>query len=130
MRRDVFTEEHEMFRSEVRRFAEREPAPGVERWIADGDTDRQTWLRMGEAGLLGGNVASEYGGAGADFLFSARVLEELARIRAWALQVAVHCDTSTPFLTHFGSEEQKHRYLPPRRARPVSYTHLTLPTKA
>ncbi len=113
MRRDVFTEEHEMFRGEFRRFAETELAPRVERWNADGVTDRETWLRMGEAGFLGINVAEEYGGAGGDFLFSAIVLEELARIRAWALQVAVHCDTSMPYLTHFGSDEQKERYLPP-----------------
>ncbi len=113
MRRDVFTEEHEMFRSEFRRFAETELAPRVEKWNADGVSDRETWLRMGEAGFLGVNVAEVYGGAGGDFLFSAIVLEELARIRAWALQVGVHCDTSMPYLTHFGSDEQKERYLPP-----------------
>ncbi len=113
MRRDVFTEEHEMFRSEFRRFAETELAPRVENWNADGVTDRETWLRMGEAGFLGVNVAEEYGGAGGDFLYSAIVLEELARIRAWALQVAVHCDTSMPYLSHFGSADQKERYLPP-----------------
>ena len=113
MRRDVFTEEHEMFRSEFRRFAETELAPRVEKWNADGVSDRETWLRMGEAGFLGGHVAEVYGGAGGDFLFSAIVLEELARIRAWALQVGVHCDTSMPYLTHFGSDEQKERYLPP-----------------
>ena len=82
MRRDVFTEEHEMFRSEFRRFAETELAPRVEKWNADGVSDRETWLRMGEAGFLGVNVAEVYGGAGGDFLFSAIVLEELARIRA------------------------------------------------
>ena len=113
MRRDVFSEEHDMFRGEFRRFAETELAPKVEKWNADGVTDRESWLRMGEAGFLGVNVAEEYGGAGGDFLYSAIVLEELARIRAWALQVGVHCDTSMPHLSHFGTVAQKERYLPP-----------------
>ena len=39
MRRDVFSEEHEVFRSEFRRFAESELAPRVEKWNADGITD-------------------------------------------------------------------------------------------
>jgi acyl-CoA dehydrogenase len=113
MRRDVFSEDHEVFRSEFRRFAESELAPKVEKWNRDGITDRESWLRMGEAGFLGVNVPEEYGGGGGDFLFSAIVLEELARIRAWALQVAVHSDTSMPYLTHFGNAAQKERYLPP-----------------
>ena len=113
MQRDVFTEDHEVFRSEFRRFAAAEIAPRVEKWNADGVTDRETWLRMGQAGFLGVNVPEAYGGSGGDFLFSAIVLEEIARIRAWALQVAVHSDTSMPYLVHFGSGAQKERYLPP-----------------
>ena len=113
MRREIFTEEHEVFRAEFRRFAASELAPKVEKWNADGVTDRESWLRMGEAGFLGVNVPEDYGGGGGDFFFSAIVLEELARVRAWALQVAVHSDTSMPYLVHFGSPAQKERYLPP-----------------
>lgn len=113
MQRDVFGEEHELFRSQFRRFAESELAPKVEQWNRDGITDRESWLRMGEAGYLGINVSEAYGGGGGDFLYSAIVLEEIVRIRAWALQVAVHSDTSIPYLTRFGSNAQKARYLPP-----------------
>ena len=112
MRRDVFGEEHELFRRQFRRFAESELAPKVAQWNSDGVTDRETWLRMGEAGYLGVNVSEAYGGGGGDFLYSAIVLEEIVRVRAWALQVAVHSDTSIPYLTRFGSDAQKARYLP------------------
>jgi alkylation response protein AidB-like acyl-CoA dehydrogenase len=49
MRRDVFTEENEMFRAQVRRFAEREIEPRVERWNRDGIT-----ARAGGVGVRGG----------------------------------------------------------------------------
>ena len=112
MRRDVFGEEHELFRRQFRRFAESELAPKVSQWNSDGVTDRETWRSMGEAGYLGVNVSEDYGGGGGDFLYSAIVLEEIVRVRAWALQVAVHSDTSIPYLTRFGSDAQKARYLP------------------
>ena len=112
MRRDVFGEEHELFRRQFRRFAESELAPKVAQWNSDGVTDRETWRSMGEAGYLGVNVSEAYGGGGGDFLYSAIVLEEIVRVRAWALQVAVHSDTSIPYLTRFGSDAQKARYLP------------------
>ena len=113
MRRDVFGEEHELFRRQFRRFAESELAPKVAQWNSDGVTDRETWRSLGEAGYLGVNVSEAYGGGGGDFLYSAIVLEEIVRVRAWALQVAVHSDTSIPYLTRFGSDAQKARYLPP-----------------
>ena len=48
MRRDIFTDEHEMFRAQLKRFAAREIEPKVAQWNRDGITDRETWRRMGE----------------------------------------------------------------------------------
>src|SRR5262249_33970030 len=69
MRRDIFTEDHELFRSQVRRFVEKEVAPKVADWNARGMSDRETWRRAGAEGLLGVCAPPEYGGAGAGFLF-------------------------------------------------------------
>src|SRR5262249_30434436 len=63
MRRDVFTEEHELFRQQVRRFVDKEVAPRVEHWNARGTSDRETWKRAGDEGLLGVCAPAEYGGA-------------------------------------------------------------------
>ncbi len=112
MRRDIFTEEHELFREQFRRFAEKEITPKVAEWNARGTSDRDTWRRAGEAGFLGANAPVEYGGAGGDFLYDAVVMEEMAWIRAHAMMISLHADICMPYLTTYGSEEQKRRYLP------------------
>jgi len=112
LRRGVFSEEHEIFRSEFRRFAEAEIAPQVERWNREGRSDRATWRRVGAAGYLGAAAPVEYGGAGGDFLFDAVLMEEMARLRAHAMMLSLHSDICLPYLLHYGSEEQKRRFVP------------------
>jgi acyl-CoA dehydrogenase len=112
LRRDVYSEEHEIFRAEFRRFAEAEIAPRVARWNRQGQSDRATWRRVGEAGYLGAAAPVEYGGAGGDFLFDAVLIEEMARLRAHAMMLSLHSDICLPYLLHYGSEEQKRRYAP------------------
>ena len=113
MRRDIFSEEHDLFRDEFRRFAEAEIEPKVEGWNRAGTSDKATWRQLGEAGFLGVNAPEEYGGAGGDFLFSAIVMEELARIRAHAVMVSLHSDICMPYLKEYGTSEQKERFLRP-----------------
>ena len=66
MRREIFTEEHEQFRAQFCRFAEREIEPKIAQWNRERITDRATWRRMGEAGFLGPAMPTEYGGGGGD----------------------------------------------------------------
>jgi acyl-CoA dehydrogenase len=113
MRRTIFSEEHDLFRAEFRRFAETELLPHNERWIESGISDRSAWKKMGEAGFLGANQPEAYGGAGGDFLFDAIVMEELADLRLHALQASLHTDICMPYLTTWGTEEQKQRWLVP-----------------
>jgi acyl-CoA dehydrogenase len=113
MRRDIFTPEHEMFRAQFRRFAEREIEPQIERWNRERTTDRDTWRRMGEEGFLGPAMPEAYGGGGGDFLYDAVVIEELAWRRAHGLMTAVHSSICLPYIATWGTEEQKRRWLPP-----------------
>ena len=112
MRREIFSEEHEMFRDQVRRFAETELVPKIPQWNRDGMSDRESWRKMGAAGFLGANAPAEYGGGGVDFMYDAIVVEELSRVRAHGLMMGLHSDICLPYLTTFGSEEQKRRYVP------------------
>ncbi len=112
MKREIFREEHDLFRAQFRRFAEAEIAPKVAAWNEKGVTDLETWRRFGEGGYLGANAPEEYGGAGGDFLYDAIITEELARIRAHALMSSLHCDICMPYIEEYGSEEQKAKYLP------------------
>ena len=113
MRRDIFSEEHELFRDQFRRFAEKEIEPKIAGWNRDGITDAATWRRLGEEGFLGPAMPEEYGGGGGDFLFDAIVLEEIAWRRAHGLITAVHTSICMPYILTWGTEEQKKKYLPP-----------------
>ncbi len=113
MRRDIFSDEHEHFRAEFRRFAESEIVPHLAAWNEAGVSDKAAWRKMGEAGFLGTNAPEEYGGGGVDFLFDAVVMEELAYIRAHALQVSVHSQICMPYLATYGSDAQREKYLVP-----------------
>src|SRR5438034_11683034 len=96
MRREIFTEDHDLFRDQVRRFAEREVEPRVAEWNERGMVDRAIWRRLGEEGLLGANQPVEYGGSGGDFLYDAVILEGIARVRATGPASALHSATFLP----------------------------------
>jgi acyl-CoA dehydrogenase len=110
----TLTDEHEMLRRTVRAFVEKEVAPQVDAWEEAGRIPRAFWRRLGELGLLGLEFPPEYGGAGGDFLSSVVLGEEMARCRSGgvAFSVLVHTDMSSPWLTRYGTEAQKRRYLP------------------
>lgn len=112
MRRDVFSQDHDLFRDQFRRFAEREIAPRVDEWNARGMSDRESWRKMGEAGFLGAHAPTEYGGGGGDFLYDAIVMEEMALLRAHGLMMSLHSDICMPYLVIYGTDEQKRKYLP------------------
>jgi acyl-CoA dehydrogenase len=112
MNRDIFSPEHEQFRDQFRRFADKEIAPKVAEWNERGMSDRDTWRRCGAAGYLGANQPVEYGGAGGDFLYDAIIMEELSALRAHAMMVSLHSDICLPYLVAYGSEAQKRRYIP------------------
>ena len=113
MKRTLFSDEHDHFRSEFRRFAEAELLPHAEAWNEAGISDRAAWKKMGENGFLGANQPEEYGGAGGDFLFDAIIMEELADLRIHAIQASLHTDICMPYLTTFANEEQKQKWLVP-----------------
>ncbi|MBX3182538.1 MAG: acyl-CoA dehydrogenase family protein [Polyangiaceae bacterium] len=112
MKRTLFTEEHELFRSSFRTFIQREVLPKQEQWNHEGVVDRGTWRAAGEGGFLCPWLPEEYGGAGGDFLHSCIVIEELARAYESGFAVGLHSDIVTPYIAEFGSEAQRARYLP------------------
>src|ERR1051325_9688010 len=107
MRREIFTDDHDPYRDQVRRFVEREVEPKVPQWNERGMVDREVWRRLGEEGFLGANQPAGYGGAGGDFRYDAILIEELARVRAHGLAAALHSDVCLPYIVNFGTEEQK-----------------------
>ncbi|GAB4300021.1 MAG: acyl-CoA dehydrogenase family protein [Myxococcota bacterium] len=107
-----YSEEHKIFRQAVRKFFQKEVIPYVEEWEEAGITPRSVWKKMGEAGFLCMDVPQEYGGMGADFLYSVIMTEELARTNHTGLAAPLHSDIIVPYITTFASEELKKKYLP------------------
>ena len=110
--RNIFSEEHEMWRESVRKFVEKEIVPHHERWEKEGIVPRELWLKAGEAGMLCCTVPEEYGGLGLDYLFDAVVYEELWRVGASGPGFLIHTDLVATYILSFGSEEQKRHWLP------------------
>lgn len=110
--RTLYSGEHELFRATVRSFVEKEVVPHHAQWEADGVVSRDVWRKAGAAGLLCCAQPEAYGGPGADFLFSAIVVEELARAGASGPAFYLHSDIVAPYILHYGSEDQKRAWLP------------------
>ena len=107
-----YTPEHQMFRETCRRFFEKEVTPFHMKWEEDGVVPRELWRKAGEQGLLGMTMPEEYGGAGGDFLYSAILIEEQGRALASGPAFSLHNDIVVPYLLHYGTEEQKKKWIP------------------
>jgi len=110
--RTLFTPEHETFRDSVRRFLQAEVKPHDERWQEQGYADKSVWKRAGDNGFLCMSMPEEYGGSGADKLFSMVLMEEQARINNSSLGWGLHSEIVAPYLLNYGSEALKKKYLP------------------
>jgi len=115
MERDIYTDEHEMFREAYRTFLEREMVPHREEWEAAEIVDRKVFAKAGENGFLAMQVPEEYGGSGvADFRYNNIVVQELCRADLYAAGVGMtlHTDVCLPYFLDYCTEEQKQRWLP------------------
>jgi alkylation response protein AidB-like acyl-CoA dehydrogenase len=110
--RTLFTPEHEAFRDSFRRFVDKEIAPHHESWEEQGYVDRGVWTKAGEHGFLCATLPEQYGGSGADKLYSVIQMEELARGGYTGLGYGLHSEIVAPYILHYGTDEQKQRWLP------------------
>ncbi len=114
MRRSIYDEDHEAFRSSVAEFLDRQVKPHLEQHIEEKSMPRQLWLEAGKQGFLGLEIPEQYGGAEAgDYRFNAVLTEELAKVNmALPSCVGIHADIVAPYLVHLTTDEQKERWLP------------------
>jgi len=105
-------EELRILQDAARRFFEQEFKPHNEKWIAQGKVDRDAWTRAGAAGLLCAAIPAEYGGGGGDYRHETVVMEELLRLGLGGFGNQVHSTIVAPYILHYGSEDQRRRWLP------------------
>ena len=110
-----FTEEHEVFRREVRRFLTREVTPHAAAWEAARRIPRSIFRRMGELGFLGITAREEHGGSGGDLFHAVAFLEELPRSRmgGFCAAVSVQQFMATPHIARYGGDQLAERYVAP-----------------
>jgi alkylation response protein AidB-like acyl-CoA dehydrogenase len=107
------TPEHELIRESAYKFGQAEVVPDVCLRDRDAKSDRTILDKMGAAGLLGVSIPEAYGGTGTDYISLGLVCEELERADTSARVVmSVHSGLHSLTLLQWGTEEQKHRWLP------------------
>jgi alkylation response protein AidB-like acyl-CoA dehydrogenase len=115
MRRDLFDEEHELFRRSFRRWLDKEVVPHYVEWEDAQIVPREMFLAAGEHGFLAMAVPAEYGGGdNADFRYNLVIGEEIqaAGVNAAGLGITLHNDICLPYFLRYCDAEQRARWLP------------------
>ena len=110
--RNIFNEEHKLFRESIAEWIEKEIAPKYDEWEKKKQIPREIWQKLGTLGGLCPMAQEKYGGLDGDFLFQTIVTEELAYRAFSGLLVAIQNDLVFPYIQNFGSEEQRVKWIP------------------
>ena len=107
------TENQEMISQMIRDFGEREIKPKMMEWDETQEFPVPLFKKLGELGLMGVLVPTEYGGSGMSYSEYVTVVSEISKIDgSIGLSVAAHNSLCTGHILQHASEEQKKKYLP------------------
>ncbi|MCG8670138.1 MAG: acyl-CoA dehydrogenase family protein, partial [Pseudomonadales bacterium] len=113
MERTLFEHEHNLFRDQYRRFLQKEVQPHTESWREAGIVPRGMFKKMGEQGYLLTWADEAYGGLGIeDFRYQQIMQEEDATYSDAGFYHTLHSRLVAPYFKHFGTEDQRQRFLP------------------
>ncbi len=115
IKRDIYTEEHEIFRQSVRDFVAKEITPFNEQWEKNKMVSRESWQKLGDAGFLCMQAPEEYGGLGiTDFKYNTIFAEELGLTGCAgpAVGYPLHNDIVFPYIHHYGQEALLEKVVP------------------
>lgn len=107
------SEEIEMLREEVRKFAQNELAHRAAHIDESNEFPADMWRKFGDMGLLGITASEEFGGANMGYLAHVIAMEEISRASASvALSYGAHSNLCVNQINRNGSQAQKEKYLP------------------
>ena len=113
MKRDIFDEEHDMFRDTVHNFMLNEIQPHTDKWHEQGIVDRSAFEKAGETGLLMMWADEKYGGAGVkDFRYEQILIEENMQYGDPGFFMTLHNRLVGPYIGELANDEQKDRWMP------------------
>jgi acyl-CoA dehydrogenase len=101
-----------LLEEQARRFVDAEFAPHLDRWNEAGMYGREVWTKAGAAGLLCASMPEEYGGAGGSFAHEVAINRAFSLAGFDAFGAPLHSGIVAPYILHYGTEEQKRRWLP------------------
>lgn len=94
------------------RFLSEEIAPHYDEYEKNEIVDRSAWEKAGAAGLLCASMPEEYGGSGGTYAHESVIAEALGHVGVDGFGIALHNAIVAPYILHYGSEEQKKKWLP------------------
>ncbi|MEW6634546.1 MAG: acyl-CoA dehydrogenase family protein [Pseudomonadota bacterium] len=94
------------------RFMSEEIAPRYDEFEKNEMFDRESWLKAGAAGLLCASMPEKYGGSGGTFAHESAIIEAIGHVGVDGFGIGLHNSIVAPYILHYGSEEQKQKWLP------------------
>ncbi|MET3645661.1 acyl-CoA dehydrogenase family protein [Phyllobacterium ifriqiyense] len=106
------TDDVVMLQEMAAKFLEAEVLPHYDRFEKQEIFDRSVWELAGQNGLLCASMPEEYGGSGGTYAHESAILEAISHVGVDGFGIALHNSIVAPYILHYGSEEQKQRWLP------------------
>jgi len=108
-----YTENQSMIAGMVKDFAAKHIKPDMMKWDESQEFPVEVFKQLGELGLMGVLVPTEYGGSGFGYHEYITVITEVAKVcGSVGLSLAAHNSLCTGHILAFGNEAQKQKYLP------------------
>ena len=110
---DQLSEDERLLRDAARDYCQGKLAPRVLQAFRSEQTDPEIVREMGEMGLLGPTIATEYGGGGLSYVAYGLIAREVERVDSgYRSMMSVQSSLVMVPISEFGSEAQKRKYLP------------------
>jgi glutaryl-CoA dehydrogenase len=110
---ELLTEEHKMIRDMVRAWIKKEVSPNIEEWAQNCHFPKHLVPQMGELGVFGPTVPTEYGGGGLDYISYGIMMQEIERSDSGMRSTASVQGSLVMYPIYaYGSEEQRNKFLP------------------
>lgn len=109
---DWKTEDVVMLQDMATKWLQSEIAPRYEEFEKAEVFDRASWQAAGEAGLLCASMPEDYGGSGGTYAHESAIIEAISHVGVDGFGIGLHNSIVAPYILHYGSEEQKKKWLP------------------
>lgn len=110
---ELLTEEHKMIRDMVRAWIKKEVSPNIETWAQNCEFPKHLVPQMGDLGVFGPTVPTEYGGGGLDYIAYGIMMQEIERCDSGMRSTASVQGSLVMYPIYaYGNEEQRKKYLP------------------